>query len=167
MVQLNYNFIHAGNPMQSTTCELAWNHALWSVLNINSTKNTPHDQKMLSAMATSFSTWFHVILHHCRGWIILELTITMQNTSLSNACVAPVFPTSLRSIQSGSSGDIMCRLDAGTSVGHSRRPVHILLARVRLFLDIRFPMVCCLCLESVLPPTWYQNWKFFQCQWYA
>jgi len=34
---------------------LTWNNALWSVVNINSTENIPHEQKMLSAMFTSIT----------------------------------------------------------------------------------------------------------------
>jgi len=96
-VQLNYNFIHAWNSMQNTTCDLAWNHALWSVVNKNSTENNPHEQKMLSPMVKSFSAWFHMILRDYRRWVMLELSITMQNTILSNAGVAPVFPRSFHS----------------------------------------------------------------------
>jgi len=61
-VQLNYNFTHTWNPMQNTKRDLAWKYALWSVVNINSTENNPHEQHMLSAMVTSFATWFYVIL---------------------------------------------------------------------------------------------------------
>jgi len=82
--------------MQNTTHDLALNHALWSMVNKKSTENNPHEQ-MLSAIVTSFSTWFDMMLHDYRGWVTLEL---MQNTSLSNAGVAPVLPMSLRSFHS-------------------------------------------------------------------
>jgi len=76
MVQLNYNFTHAWNPMQNTTRDLAWKYALWSVAKINFMENNSHEQHMLSAMVTSFATWFYMILCDCRGQVKHEFTIT-------------------------------------------------------------------------------------------
>jgi len=56
-----------------------------------STENNP---RQLGLIFTNHSTWFCVIS------VMLELTITMQNTSLSNTGVAPVLPTSIRSFHS-------------------------------------------------------------------
>jgi len=51
-------------------------------------------------LSPNFSSWFHVIFHDFREWIMLELTITMRNTSLTNAGAAPVLPMLISSFHS-------------------------------------------------------------------